>query len=404
MIERINRYVARRFGVGTTVGSLVRIHVWIVVFLVVLSLVLPTHNARLALRVTKNTSVVNVALSSNDPRAFGKSPFGKDRFHIAWITGSEGVAKDVGYHVFFASLLANRLPTIDGRKTVVDVYLLNAMRVADNYFTLLDAIASKPDMIVLSVNPAWAMSPIAVHQWTQLDSRAAVQLLSRPASWPIGAEFLSPSDLAWGLANSAFQPLRNRFYFSQRIHQAVDHFGPLDRAGLPAARATQKPDKAQQVQNMLPVDFWFQYRLHEPRALGPVRWAQWLQKSNEGNNEIDKTVMRAIARELRRSKIPSYVFVAPVNAGWFALSKPIQTQVGGIEHQLEQLRGDFTAPNIRYQPLTATRFVRGLLFRYRDLVHLRRAGPMGPYLAGQLCQLLNQVETKSTSCSSADGG
>ncbi len=397
MIERINGFAARRFGVGTTAGSFVRIHVWAVGFLVVLSLVLPAHAAQVATQFTKNPSVENLALDVNDPRGFARSPFGKVRFRIAWITGSEGDITDVNYREFLPSLITKQLAGINGRRIGVDAYVLDGMRAADDYFTLLDVIQSKPDMIVMSLNPTWITSPMAIHQSTQLDSRAAVQLLSKPTSWPLAAGLLSPSDLAWGLANSAFQPLENRQYYSNRIHKLFDDFGPLSRDGRAAALAVRKPDRSQLILGMLPVNFWFQYRLHEPRAWhSAIQWARWMERASQVNSGINKLILRAIATELRDSKIPSYVYDAPVNSQWLATNSEFAAAVGGVERHLEQFRSNFAARNIRYQPLSATRFVPPLAFH--DVMHLRRAGPMGPYLAGELCQLISQVGYKSAGC------
>jgi hypothetical protein len=390
MIDRINGYMARRFGVGTTAASFVRMHVWAVVFLIVLAQALPSHDAKIVVsRFRKNIAVQNVALGPNDARGFAKSPFGKDRFRIAWITGSEGHLIDKSYSEFVPNLVARNLPRIGGRRIGVDVYLINAMRVGDIYFSLLDAIESKPDMIVVSLNPAWALNPIATHQWTQLDSRAAVQLLSEPPSWPLAAKLLSPSDLAFGIGDKAFRPLRERSYYSRRIHNVVDDFGPLDRKGAAQAALAEKPTESQRILGMLTVDFWFTHRFHEPRAVGPVRWSQWIEKSNQGNSVLNRSILRAIAKELRDSGIPSYVYDAPVNSQWLATSKPLGAAVRGVEQQLERLRGNFTAPNILYQPITATRSLPPLVFR--DVVHLKRAGPMGPYLARELCRLVAQV-------------
>lgn len=394
MIQRINAYAARRFGVGTTAGSFVRMHVWAVVFLVLLSLMLPSRGVPFANRSTEPV-VRKVTLDANDPRGFAPSRFGKDRFRIAWITGSEGHIADANYSDFVPNLVARHLPSIDGRKLGIDLYWLDGIRIGDIYFALLDAIETKPDMIVVSLNPTWVLSPLATHAWQELDSRAATQLLSKPRSWPIAADFFSPADLAWGVADKAFRPLRQRFYYSNRIHRIIDDFGPLDRRRLSTARATQKPTRYQRILSMTSVNFWFQYRFHEPRDWrNPGRWAQWIDKENEGKSALNKTILRAIARELRNSSIPSYVYNAPVNSHWLATSKPFGTAVGGVEQQLEHLRGNFTDRNILYQPLTATRFLPPLDFQ--DVMHLRRAGPMGPYLARQLCRLVAQTDETST--------
>ncbi len=104
-----------------------------------------------------------------------------------------------------------------------------------------------------------------------------------------------------------------------------------------------------------------------------------MHQSNEGRSGINKIILRAIAKALRESRLPSYVYDAPVNRVFLETSKPLDNEVRGIEHQLEQLQPSFSTPNIRYQPLTAGRFVSGLSFRRQDVIHMRRAEPLGPY-------------------------
>src|SRR3954469_3112152 len=90
MIERINEFVARRFGgVGTTRSSFLRIHAWALVFLLLASSLAATHGQSLAFR-RRLGPVEKLGLEQNDPRAFAASAFSKKKyFHIAWIAGSE---------------------------------------------------------------------------------------------------------------------------------------------------------------------------------------------------------------------------------------------------------------------------------------------------------------------------
>jgi hypothetical protein len=421
MIERINEFVARHArGVGTSARSFARIGGWTVLFLAFISILLPSREMTVAQvngpngkalagadgnalphvetfgvrRIEAKSPVQNLKLSDNDQRGFTRSPFGKQRFRIAWITGSEGgVFGPKGSEYLPSSVLAH-IPEIAGRKPAVDLYFLVAMRNADIYFALLDALATKPDMIVLSLNPVFVLSPIAEHQWMQLDANAARQLLDKPASWPIAASLLSPSDLMWGLGSAALGPIRDRWYYGARIRGMFDDFGPLDRSGLLAASVAQKPDRYQAALNALPANFFLAHRAPTDSAGTPDYWAASLAVENDGQNGLNKTVLRAIGRELRDSKIPSYVYLAQVNNA-FLKEAPIREGLHGIEGQLADLRPEFAAPNILYQPTSIARFVAPQQFLRHDLVHLSQPGAFGPYVARQLCRLATQVGTKA---------
>jgi hypothetical protein len=408
VIDRINESVARRLGgAGTSVASFVRIHLWAVAFLVALSLILPNHPANVAknggnrkidvylhdIRGQTNVNVRSLALDTNDPRAFAPSPFGKERFHIAWITGSEGQVFSLGpskivalgSFTFVAELAAQRLPFLGGRQIVVDLYYLPAMRLGDSYITLLHAIKSKPDMIVFDLNPAWVLNPLAVHQWAQLDQIGATELATKPEQWPLGASLFSPSALMWGAAASTLGPIRDRAYYGTSIHDQVDSWGPLRRR--PKDAVSDAPSLAQTVLTMSPADFWFQYRFNEKRTPDAEFWAKVLGPSLGGGGPLNRTLLSDIGKALKDSKIPSYVYLAQTNSTWLTGDKQIRTAIDDIEGQLEKLRGDFAASNIVYQPRTLSRYVHNLSFLRGDLVHLVRADSLGPYIAGQLCRL-----------------
>ena len=140
--------------------------------------------------------------------------------------------------------------------------------------------------------------------------------------------------------------------------------------------------------------FWTTYRLHEPLRNNPDGWADVLARSNDGQSPLNGIVLRAIAKALRDSKIPSFVYLAPVNSHWFSTNPRLASAVAGIEAQLRGFRRDFTARNILYEPLTMTRVLPEMQFF--GLVHLRRAPQLGPYLATQLCRLAAQVGQSAT--------
>jgi hypothetical protein len=400
MIERIIELAARiGGGVGTTKWSFVRILAWTVAFVVLVSLLVPSRVPTPAIPATPNARVHNVALANDDQRSFTQTPSSKRHFRIAWISGSEGQVFAHGVTTvensqYLASSVVRSLPKIDGRTVVVDVYDLPAMRVADAYFALLDAIRSKPDMIVMSLNPVFTLNPIAAHQWMQLDGDAARQLSTHPDTWPIAASLLSPSDLMWGVA-SKLQPFEDRSSYNVDIHDLVDDLGPLDRSDLTRATAAQHQQPFEQALGRPPVNFWLQHRLHLGTALlNSAGWARLIAESNKGTNALNKMVLRATARALRSSKIPSYVYLAQVNRRFLATNHAFAHAVGEVEGQLRDMRKDFVGPGVIYRPETATRDVRGsLTFVNFDAVHLSTAGAMGPYLARELCRLARQVGT-----------
>jgi hypothetical protein len=402
MIDRITAYAARHFGgVGTTRASLVRIHAWILVFLVVVASLAPTHGINRRLRAALGP-VHSLRRDFNDQQAFTASPFGKRAFHIAWIFGSEGdVTKTpVAFPPTIGNFLQQSLPKIGDRYVAIDAYDLSSMKLGDAYMTLLDALATKPDLVMLSLNPAWVMNPYAVHRWPNLDARAALALAQRPSKWLLGASLLSPADLLWGIANSQLTPFGERFYWSGRVHALVDHIGPLDRSQLAIRSFVRRPDRSQVLLGSQPINFFSAYRLHviSPKQLGtliqtpqgPRGWARWIDAtSNRGGNQMNGVLLRAIASELRAAHVPSVVYLAQMNRSWLLTSPSFAKSVRGVERQVATFGAAFNARNILFEPEVLSRSVTDLV--YKDETHITGAGTLGPYFATQVCRVLAQV-------------
>ena len=396
MIDRINRYAAEHFGgLGTTRSSLIRIHVWALAFLVLVSSVAATHDVALDVRARLGPVQI-LDRDHSDQRAFVSSAFGKRAFHIAWIFSSEGYVSrpSGGIPSLVAYDLEKSLPTIGGRKVVFDIYGFLGMGLGDLHLALLDALAAKPDLVLFSLNPLQVMNPAAMHRLSQLDARGAVEIARRPGEWPLGAALFAPSDLLWGFTASQLTPVRERSYWSTRLHDVVDDLGPLDRSQVAARPSARPPDRAQAILGSDPVTFWLTHRFNvfrdnQFRLLGVKQWTDWFNVSNRGDNQLNAVILRAIGAELRASKIPSIVYLAQVNSAWLATNQPFARAVRRVERQLRTASGAFDARNVRFQPETLSRFVSGLAFI--DGVHVTDTGTIGPYLAAQVCQILTRI-------------
>src|SRR6478609_485450 len=186
-----------RMGFVVTTWSLVRIGLVAVVGLVVAGLVIPSHPADLAdspysALATQNTR--NVSLPFGDTRGFQPtSP--SHAFRVAWVGGSETLSVGKGHRGFIADLVGDRLGQVDGKNVSTDVFYLDAIRLADELAGLSAAIDSKPDVVVISLNPVWVLNDLAAQQWGYLDGTLARHSTWPPSRWPVAASFVSPGDV-----------------------------------------------------------------------------------------------------------------------------------------------------------------------------------------------------------------
>jgi hypothetical protein len=394
MIERINAFAARHLGgVGTSGWSFVRIHVWAVVFLVVIAAALPDREPDLARteynRIIDNPRVADLGLDRNDPRGFAESPYGERAFRAAWISGSEIQLIDDGYYEFLPELVVEELPRVDGRRTAVDLYFLSAMRLGDAYLALLDAIESDPDVIVFSLNPAWVLNPIAVHEWENLEPGAARSLLSDPGRWPLALSLLSPSDVAWGLVGAEFDQFADRWHYGAKVRSAVSDWDLLDRTvGVEPVEAEPDVDPYAEVLASRPVDFWYRHRLPALPEPGPLRWAELVASANDADASLNRWFLRAVGDALVDSGIPSYVYLTPANQEWVREMPEVAGAVADLERLLAEVSPSFEADHVMFEATDPGPFLAPMTFK--DLVHLGRADPLAAHVSEEICGLLRR--------------
>ena len=94
---------------------------------------------------------------------------------MAWIGGSELLGVDPRHPAFIPRLVNDKIGTVDGERVDIDIYFVNAMRLADEFAAERAAVAAKPDMVVISLNPVWVLNDLAVQRGT-----------TSTAGWPWG--------------------------------------------------------------------------------------------------------------------------------------------------------------------------------------------------------------------------
>ena len=258
-VDALLAWLRRVTGYTPTVWSLLRIGVVLVLALVLAGVVLPDHpgqtrtapyNSRLATPTTRN-----VALPLNDPRGFKPSNH-PNRFNVAWVGGSELLGVDPKRPAFIPRLVNDKIGAVDGHRVDTDIYFLNAIRLADELSAESAAVAAKPDMLVISLNPVWVLNDLAVQQWGYLDGVLARGSLWPPSSWSVGASLVSPGDVGWRALSSISRPVQQRYDWGVKTSNKTGSFTFLD----------SKTDKAPPPLTPLgafaakrPVDFWFSH-------------------------------------------------------------------------------------------------------------------------------------------------
>lgn len=387
-------------GATDSIASIVRIHVWVILALAVSSIVITDRDVDSSTTrwnlIIDSEDTRDVGLDRNDPRGFLSNETSKDNFDIAWIGGSTLQNIDTDYYRFLPDIAGDVIGSVNGKPVDVDIFFLSAMRTFDEYVALLAAIDTKPDLIVLTINPLWILNDGAIQSWDNLDGRTAALIASRPEAWKVGLQLLSPTDAAWGLAGSRIPAIEQRWSFAPSARDLVDDWDLLDRSVPPEATA-QQSELAHIRSLRAPLNFWGEYRYPRPGA-NVVPDLAWFKQSVTTGGIVNDTILSMMAAAIRDSGIPTYIYVAPISPDSLAYPE-IEEALFDVERGLDRHFEEFAGPMVSFNPTSLSRVIDPLPFN--NLVHTANADPLGEFLAGELCAFLNGLDS-GYECQSAE--
>lgn len=400
-VKDVTAFLDRRCG-SAAAGplSLLRIAAWTLVGLMFLGTAISTDAVDIDMsaynRKIKTPWVRDVTLDKNDPRGFQRHKNPK-AFTIAWVGPSTLQNISPTRYSFIPADVRERLPELGGKPVKVDMYFLSGARVYDLYAATINALASKPDMILVDLNPVWLFNDTAITNWSNLNGVSFRYIARDPRAWPLLAAFDQPQDAAIGLASRKLRALRDRWSYSQDLRDEVESWSPLT---IPAPRAGQ----ARQVDARslaavaamgAPLEFWQRFRPPvDPNADRLVRQLGLLRQSRTDGSVLNDAVVDRLLASLAGAKIPAIAYVPPVNPELFSVPGA-DDALADIERHLGEIAAKHASPTLVVRHRSAGRDLPPL--RFNDLVHLADDGPFVTYLSDLICGQLLALSV-TTSC------
>jgi len=384
--DRLLAQLRDRLGFVVTRWTVVRIAVFAVAGLVVASLVVPArpgdisaspYNDVLGKRNTKN-----VSLPFGDTRGY-KPRSRPDTFRVAWIGGSETMAVGARTRAFIPRLVSDRIRSVDGRRVSTDVYYQNAARLVDELAGLSAALATEPDLVVVSLNPVWVMNDVAVQQWGYLDGILARHSAWPPSRWPVAASLVSPGDVGWKvLSRLSPSAVGDRYEWGVGLAGRTDALGLLDPVPAPAAA----PSPLQKLAATRPVDFWFaRYDPAPPGTPLTVRQLKLLQREVRSRSSFNRSVLQQMLEMVQRAGVDAYFYMPPIDPRAYAQPQGRQ-YVAEVRSMLASASRDRTSERVVLDPQGLQERERPT--RFRDLVHKLDGTREAEVLSQDLCSLL----------------
>jgi hypothetical protein len=385
--DRLIDWLRTRVGYAPTRWSLARIAAFAVVGLLVTSLIVPNRISDILdgkYNGLATKSVRSVALPLADTRGFEPTKRPK-QFRVAWIGGSETLGVGVGHRAFIPGRTARNIGKVDGKRISTDVFYLDAIRLSDELSALGTALASKPDMVVVSLNPVWVMNDVAVQQWNYLDGNLALHASSSPAAWPIIASLVSPGDVGWKVLSRLSSAVDDRYDWGVRLNEKTDGISFLHPVKHP------KPVKQTELGALAlrrPVDFFLEHAMAGRSEPDDPLASQLLvlEREVESSSAFNKSVLRAMFDLIDRAGVDAYFYVPPINPEIYA-TPAAKEYIAELRKMLAEATAGRTNAHLVFD-------TQGLQDRipatteFEDLVHTLDPRPEASILSDDLCGLL----------------
>lgn len=399
-VKDVTGFLDRRLG-GAGAGplSLLRIVAWTLVGLVVLGAVAKAPSVDQSLnpynRKIHTPWVRDVTVDKNDPRGFQLHP-NRKAFTIAWVGPSTLQNISPTRYSFIPADVRERIPEVNGRPVKVDMYFLSGARVYDLYAATVDALASKPDMILVDLNPIWLFNDTAITNWSNLNGVSFRNIARDVRAWPLLAAFDQPQEIAVGLASQELSALRDRWSFAKQLRNKLDRLSPLTKpkaATGPAPRVDPRSLTAVAAMGA-PLEFWQRFRPPaDPKSDRLVRQLGLLRQSHPDGSVLNDAVVDRLLDSMSKAQIPAIAYVPPISPELFSVPGA-DDALSAIENHLGKIAARHTSPNFLVKNREAGRDLPPLVFN--DLVHLAEDGPFVGYLSDLICGQLLHLRITST--------
>jgi hypothetical protein len=382
-------------GFRPTRWSLLRIAVFAAVGLVVASHLVPDDRGDLAsngynkILHTKDSRVVSLPLGDSRGFRVDRQP---GRFRIAWIGGSEIIGVDPKHRSVVPAMVNDRIRSVDGHRPTTDIYFLNAIRLTDELAALKSAVASKPDLVVVSLNPVWVLNDLATQEWDYLDGILVRDSLWPPSDWPVAASLLSPGDVGWRALSSVSRAIEDR------LHWGTDLTGKTDGLSfLHTVKGGKEPAPTGlgELAGVRPVDFWAEHYVPPPKDPTVLEQQMTIfRRELDSSSGFNAHVLREMLATARRAGVDTYFYMPAINPQVYAEPGP-RRLLTDLQHRLADVIRGQTSSRVVFDP-------DGLQARvpatpYQDIVHKLKPLPEVKVLTGDLCALL-QRSGHTTDC------
>jgi len=382
------RNVHRLGEIPNNIGSLVRIIIWVVFFFLSIGLLIPTEQAQESAKI--NQGLIDMVLEFGNPKGFRDIPSEKilSDFKIAWICGSSIRTKrfENNKRILLPDLVNKKLHETEGVEPTTLLYFFKAQRLFEIYICLLDAIEKKPDIIVITLNPAFVFNARAVTFRKHLFGVAGTKLPTRFNSWLIYMKLSEPLDWAKAVLLKYANIVREQVFINRIYVKIKRKIHPMKSNNGEVAEIVQKYNLQNNPYNYSqPLLFWNnRLRYHFNNLEKNMYVSGFVDYINEAKDSLNEQILNEILISMKKSGTPGLLYVAPLDPE-FIDNPRYDLAVKKMENIMRIKAKEFGTPTLRIIAKNPTRHLAGLVFR--DPIHLDSFGNLPDFLSTQIIDM-----------------
>lgn len=386
-----------------TWSGLLRIIGWMVLFLFLASVIIPRPPIDVPLQnQLEGTRVIPMNMEISDPRwvrndidAFPKTGYK----NIAWIAESSVVYTETEKQGDRVLRKTKYLPDKVNRlleekhnvKANAFLYLLKAGRVLDTYTMVQDALARKPDAMVVVLNPCWIYNNKAVFNKISVFNRGAgVWWNDRDWIWQFS--LVSPRSHLWNFIGQHIPIVASSHDYNIMIDEKAEAMLGLQR--LKANSAIIAQDAADNnLRFNQSLMFWVLYRIYGGKTDDlyphgnlnvPVMQSLAVGFSDTSPNAFSSVIVQKLMEIIKNSGTPTLIYLAPVSPK-MRRSELASKGYEIILKSLLNIKQEYESKNTGI----LIRFPKSVLdsIEFFDFVHLNNEGIMSDVLSEELLNI-----------------
>lgn len=425
-------------------AGLIRIFAWTGLFLLFFNILAP----RIAVdfpssQAMEQHNLTRMISTRSDPRWVRSdiASFQRDKeISIAWIAGSSiflpKKEKDAdSSYDYLPAYVTEVLDRRHSQKTHVYLYSSAARRALDSYTMALDALEKKPDMLVITLNPFWALNDWAVFYKPNIFNRGA-------ALWPshqtplFSSVLLGPGNILWSMAGQHLPLIESSYDYLKASARTVKELtgvslrkktstkptnnntctstsaqalsslrpreggGPVAKTkntslknGSPPARGCRSEEAKEnaQIDYKNPLTFWILHNTAMPEdqrntltsETGLTKTRAW-QKSamalnaQKRDTNLTKQLLINLLDKIQDSEIPTLIYAAPIShnlEGYDDVMRELKEFQ--ILYQSKQIHFVLDIPPSTEKTL-----------KFKDHLHLEKSGTFPVFLSQKIHDLM----------------